>query len=252
MTDIAAVSRGPGMTLASDLINLALTDSGVLGVGQTPQAQDTSDTLRRLNMMLGQWSQRRWLVYHLVDTAKVCTGAQSYTVGAGGDFNITRPAQIHAAYLRQIAPSTPTPVDFWLEQIMSREDYSRLALKGLVASPSTHFFYDSDFPNGVIYPWPIPSSSYELHIVTKAVLQQFAAVGDSVTLPVEYEEAIYFNLMVRLRAAYRLPADKVQVGLAKAALNTIRRANFQIGNLGMPATLQKGGPAYNILSDQGR
>lgn len=240
------------MTLASDLINLALTDSGVLGVGQTANAQDITDCLRRLNMMIAQWSQRRWLVYHLVDTAKVMTGAQSYTVGTGGDFNITRPAQIEAAYLRQIAPSTPTPVDFWLDPIMSREDYSRLALKGLQASPSTWYFYDSDFPNGKIYPWPIPSSSFELHIITKAVLQQFATVGDAVALPPEYEEAIFYNLMVRLRAAYRLPADNVQIGLAKAALNTIRRANFQIARLTMPTTLQKGGPSYNILSDQGR
>lgn len=240
------------MTVASDLINLALTDSGVLGVGQTAQAQDLTDTLRRLNMMISQWSQRRWLVYHLIDTAKVCTGAQSYTVGAGGDFNITRPAQIEAAYIRQIVPGTPTPVDFWLTQIPAREDYSQLALKGLVASPADRFYYDAGYPNGLVYPWPIPGAAYELHILTKAVLQQFAAVTDAVVLPPEYEEAIYTNLMVRLRAAYRLPADRVMIGLAKASLNTIRRANFQIGRLTLPRGLGNSGPGYNVFSDQGR
>lgn len=238
------------MTLASDLISLALTDSGVLGVGQTAQTQDLNDALRRLNMMLGQWTQRRWLVYHLVDTSKVCTGAQSYTVGTGGDFNITRPAAIEGAYIRQVAPASPTPVDYWLGQIMSREDYSQLALKSLAASPPDRFFYDSDFPNGRIYPWPIPSSSWELHILTRAVLQQFAALTDTVNLPPEYEEAIYTNLMVRLRAAYQFKADPVMVGLAKAALNTVRRANFQIGALGLPATLRRG-LNYNVYSDRG-
>jgi len=238
------------MTLASDLINLALTDSGVLGVGQSPQAQDTSDTLRRLNMMIAQWSQRRWLVYHLVDTGLVMTGAQSYTVGTGGDFNITRPAGIEGAYIRQVVPISPTPVDWWLDQCMSREEYSQICLKNMNASPSETFFYDSDYPLGRIYPWPIPSSSFELHILTRQVLQQFATVGDTVTLPPEYEEAIYANLMVRLRSAYRLPPDPGINGLAKASLNTIRRANFQIGRLNLPQTLYHGGGGYNILGDR--
>jgi hypothetical protein len=33
------------MTTAADIINLALKDSGVLGIGQTAQAEDTTDTL---------------------------------------------------------------------------------------------------------------------------------------------------------------------------------------------------------------
>lgn len=242
MADIPPVTRGLwAMTIVSDLINLALKDSGVLGIGQNAQAEDISDTLRRLNMMLGQWSERRWLVYHLVDTACVCTGAQSYTVGVGGDFNIARPARIEAAYIRQLNGTPNQPVDFWLGEIKSREDYSLLALKGLHSSPSDRFFYDSDYPSGKLFPWPIPSDGYEVHIVTKAVLGAFATVADTVILPAEYEEAIYLNLMTRLRVAYRLPADKVQIGLAKAALNTIRRSNFQIGRLRMPAALRRVG-----------
>lgn len=237
------------MTLASDLINLALTDSGVLGQGQSASAQDQSDCLRRANQMLSQWSKRRWLVWHLVETSLVCTGAQSYTVGAGGNFNITRPDRIEFAFLRQVAPSTPTPVDFPLRQIQSREEYSALNLKGLVASPSDRFFYDSAYPLGAIYPWPIPSASFELHILTKDVFQQFAALTDTLTLPPEYEEAIYYNLMVRLRIAYRLPADREVNAMARAALNTIRKANFQIGVLSMPRSLRSRWATYNVYSD---
>jgi hypothetical protein len=96
----------------------------------------------------------------------------------------------------------------------------------------------------------VPSNQYQLHILTKAVLQQFANAADNVLLPPEYEEAIYMNLMVRLRMAYRLPADKVMVGLAKAALNTIRSSNFQIGRLALPKGVTRG-PAYNVYADRG-
>jgi hypothetical protein len=67
-----------------DLITLALKKAGVVGVGQTPEAEDTNDAFSDLNMMLGQWNRRRWLVYHLLDVAKVSTGAASYTVGPNG------------------------------------------------------------------------------------------------------------------------------------------------------------------------
>ena len=52
------------MTISTvgDLITLALKDSGVLGAGQTALAEDMNDALSRLNMMLGQWNRRRWLI----------------------------------------------------------------------------------------------------------------------------------------------------------------------------------------------
>jgi hypothetical protein len=37
---------------AGSIINLALKTAGVLGVGQTPQAEDANDALTFLNMML--------------------------------------------------------------------------------------------------------------------------------------------------------------------------------------------------------
>lgn len=238
------------MTQLSDIVNLAFKDAGVFGTGQTPSSDDQADALRRVNQMISQWNRRRWLVYHLVDNGFSCTGARSYTVGAGGNFNITRPDRIEAAYIRQLVPTNPTPIDWGLEEITSFEEYSKIAIKTLAASPSEYFFYDSGFPLGTIYPWPIPSNQYELHILTKAVLQQFAGTADALVLPPEYEEAIYLNLAVRLRMAYRLPADPVLIGLAKAALNTIRRSNFQIAPLRMPKGVTRG-PAYNIYADRG-
>ncbi len=160
------------------------------------------------------------------------------------------PDRIEAAYIRQVVPTNPTPIDWPLRLISSYEDYSKIAIKTLTAAPSEYLFYDSGFPLGKLYPWPIPNYQYELHILTKAVLQRFNSVDDFVLLPPEYEEAIYLNLMVRLRMAYRMKPDAMMVGLAKAALNTIRRGNTQISVLKMPGPITRG-PAYNIASDRG-
>lgn len=47
------------MTIANSLIRLALRSSGVVGVGQTPLADDVSDSLVVLNDMIGNWVRQR-------------------------------------------------------------------------------------------------------------------------------------------------------------------------------------------------
>lgn len=238
------------MTTPLDIIKLALKNAGVLGVGQTPLAEDLNDAFKLLNWMLGQWQRKRWLIYHLVDLAKTSTGAQSYTVGPAGDFNIaTRPDRLESAFFRQTVQSQPNQIDYPLEILQSREDYNNIALKQLTSFPS-YIFYDSAFPLGSVYPWPVPQATiYAVHITVKAVLAQFTSVEQTIVLPDEYMAAIHYNLTARLYGAYTRPPDPVIIGLAKDALNVIRGANVQIARLTMPADLTRPG-VYNPYSDQ--
>jgi hypothetical protein len=57
-------------------------------------------------------------------------------------------------------------------------------------------------------------------------------------MPSEYEEAIHYNLCVRLCSMYQYPVNPVQAGLAKLALNTIKVSNAQIPSLEMPSSLR--------------
>lgn len=232
-----------------ELINIVFRDSGVLGVGQTLQPQDTTDAKRRINMMLNQWKRRRWLVYHLVDHALPMTGARSYTFGAGGNINAPRPDAIESAFLRQVSQSQPNQPDFPLRLIPSYEDYSQITMKGLQAGPSWALFYDSGYPLGTLYPWPIPNSQYELHVQVKNELVNVGDIADEIVLPPEYELAIYAVQMQMTRSAYRFPPDATIDKLAKGALDTLRSTNFQIGTLGMPRAVMGRG-AYDINSDQ--
>jgi hypothetical protein len=198
---------------------------------------------------VAQWNRRRWLVYQLVETVCTCDGSTSYTVGAGGDFNIARPANIAAAFIRQTT-STPLEVDFYLDEIMSREEYSQIAIKGLHAAPSTHFFYDSGYPTGTLYPWPIPNAGYDLHILTPAVITAPTSINEAMVLPPEYFAALKDELAVQTRRGYGQPQNPDLVLAAKASLATIRKANFQVGRLSMPKAIGPG-VAYNPYSDQG-
>lgn len=242
------------MTTPADLILQAQKAAGIVGVGQPASGEDTSDALFHLNSIIGQWNRKRWLIWHLLDTAFTSTGAQSYTVGPNGNFNIPRPDRIEGAYFRQLVSGSPNLVDYPLDLLESREDYSRIRLKNLSTWPSA-VFYDAAFPTGNLYVYPVPQSGlFEIHILTKDVISTISAaqMGQAFNLPPEYDAALMWNLAVRLRAAYRYPPDPVMIGVAKDALNVIRNANTQIPRLKMPSGLRRmGGSRYNIYSDRG-
>ena len=238
------------MTTPLDIIKSSLKDAGVVGIGQAPSAEDYADGFQRLNWMISQWNRKRWLVYHLVTLGFVSTGAQSYTVGPGCQYDIaTRPARLESAFMRQLTQSQPNQIDYPLQILESREDYNNIALKTLTSFPN-YIFYDSDWPVGLIYPWPLPEASiYEVFITVSQVLGQFAAQNQAINLPDEYLAALHYNLAARNCVAYTRPISPDIVALARDSLNVIRGANTQIARLTMPADLIRPG-IYNPYSDQ--
>lgn len=238
------------MTTALDIINQAAKKSGVLGVGQTLLAEDVNDAYQDLQDLLAQWQRKRWLITHLVEYSVTSSGAQSYSVGPGGDFNISpRPDRIESAFFRQIITSNPNFVDYPLSCIQAREDYNLIALKQLTSFPQ-YYFYDSAFPTAALYPWPIVQASiYQIHITVKETLSQFTSLAEDVNLPLEYIPAMKFNLAIRLRQAYRLPPDPTLIGLAKDSLAVLRNANTQIPRLQIEKDLIRPGGIYNYYSD---
>jgi hypothetical protein len=237
------------MGTARALITLAMKDAGVIGVGQTPLAEDMNDALTNLNAMMAQWERRRWLVFHLIDVVFQATGAISYTLGTGGDINVARTDSIASAYFRQTIGGPINAVDYPLTVLNSRQDYNNIALKSMASFPSV-LFYDSGWPMGNVFIWPVPSNVYEIHLSLKSQLQTFTSLEDAVSLPPEYEEALRLNLAVRLRVSYRMPFDPQLNGLAKLATNTVKNSNTQIPLLQFPSDLPRAvGGRYNIFSD---
>lgn len=230
------------MTTALDIINISAKQAGVLAIGQTLTGDDSADILMLLNSMLAQWNQKRWLVYHLVDIACPSTGAQSYTVGPGAQFVVTRPARLEAAYARLTGEPAGSAgyLDYPLQLIQTREEYSMLSFKQLSTFPS-FVFYDASFPTGTLYFWPVPSNMFELHIVLKETLPQFSGLTTALNLPPEYLDALIYSLSVRIQMLYNLPVNPALSAMAAASLNTVKVANSRVPELLMPAGLAREG-----------
>lgn len=202
-------------------------------------SKDVDDAFSLLVMMLAQWQRKRWLVWNEQEVSLVSTGANSYTIGpTATDFITARPDKIHAAWCRLQPFAGPHPVDLPLTIIEAKEDWAQITIKDLQSIPAA-VFYDSSYPVGKVYFWPVPiAAQYEMHLVVKATLPVPVTVTDQLNMPPEYLDAIVNNLAVRI--AVSSPGGQVSpllLSQARASLETIRLANSQIPLLSMPSAL---------------
>ncbi|HEY2418116.1 MAG TPA: hypothetical protein VGH84_09360 [Steroidobacteraceae bacterium] len=233
-----------------DLITFVLRASGINGIGQTPSAEDANTGLEFVRTTISLWQRKRWLIWNEVELSKVSTGANYYSIGPGQDFDSARPDKIHAAWCRMQPFGGPNPVDISLAIIEAKEDWSGITIKDLKSIPAA-VFYDSSWPIGRVYFWPVPpGGQYEMHLVVKATLPTYTTLTDPLALPPEYLEALIWTLCVKMQMSYGLPARQDHAAAMKVAIDDIKMANAQIPLLSMPAALV--GRGGDVSSWQGK
>lgn len=235
---IAPIHAGVPST-AQQVVFLALRMAGRINDNQSVSdtSKDVDDAFSLLVMMLGQWQRKRWLIWNEQEVSLISTGANSYSIGPGSAFDIARPDKIHAAWCRLMPFAGPNPVDLSLQIIEAKEDWARITIKDLKSIP-TAVFYDSSYPVGQIYFWPVPpAATYEMHLVVKATLPVPTSVTASMALPPEYLDAVVNNLACRIIVASGGQISPFLLGQAKASLETVKMTNSQIPLLSMPAFL---------------
>lgn len=237
--------------LVSDLINLSMRTSGILGVGQVALPQDLQDAASVLTLMMEQWRQKRWLVFRLnYDLIPLILQQASYSVGPDptADFVTDgqyRPANIQSCYLRQFTGSGPNsfPIDFPLRILQSRQQYDAIRLKNLTSWPSC-IYYDPTIPLGNLLIWPVPmQTNFGLYIAWQLAIDyvseqspQDPELTDS--LPSETQLALMYNLALLLITNYKMPPDQSLAAAARSSLNTLRMTNFALQPLAMPRAVR--------------
>lgn len=241
------------MVTARDVGTFALSKAGIVAAGRPASATDINNAITDLQDMLALWTRERWMNWDMLNIGVVSTGAPTYTAGPAGDYAVTpRPNRLASAFLRQLTQPTGLNTDTPVEIIPSREEYDRIALKGLV-SFTQFVFLDTTYPLATVRPYPVPTASiYALFLTFKDVMPQITIDTDMSSFPAEYIPAMKFNLARWLRQGYGkgMKPDVELNKIASSTLDIIRNANLQIPELVMPRALVLNGPGYNILSDQ--
>ena len=202
---------------ALEIIDYALRNINVLYTGQTSSTDQQSECLEVLQVMLRSWATRGLLMYYIDEgeTLTTVAGTASYTIGVGGDVNTVRPVKILNAYFRE------GNRDYPVETIQGGE-YADIWDKADTRRPQK-LWYNPVYPLGEIKIWPTGAGT--MYLDSQKQFTEPATVAASCTYAPEFDEAMAFNLAVRLAPRYNKPVGKALDALARKSLLRITRLN---------------------------
>lgn len=229
------------MTTARNLVEDALRKIHVLGKGQSLDSDEANDAFRLLNSMLSMWSVQGDLVYTSSKETFPLTGAGTYTIGTGLDFNTVAPLYITSAYV------TSGSIDYDLHRIDDTE-YSAISDKTISSSIPEYYYYDGN-PTARIYLYPVDSGATSITLNSVKPLGAFATLDTVYDMPAHYEIAIVYNLGVLISPEYEKTPSPIVMQTAVSALQAIRtqvnRNNKRVASLGgIPSRGQSYGNIY--------
>lgn len=232
---------------ALTIITDALLDLGVLADEEVPTASQAAGALRKLNNMIDAWGLESLLLYG--DQSYVLpftAGKGVYTIGPGGDFNISRPNVISAAYTRDSYLPPTSTFDTPL-MIYTDEQWQDSPLKGQTAAwPNWGIWFNYTYPLIQAYVNPIPATSqYQLVIWTTGVLGNLT-LDQVIALPAGYKRALTSNLVIDLASSYEREPSASTVQIAQTSKANIKVQNFQLNTLSVPGM----GGQYDIVSNR--
>lgn len=206
------------MATVQQVINRSLRLLGQLEAGGSPTSDESNDALMALNAMFSTWCNPAVMTYALrEESLTLADGDASYTIGTGGDLNTTRPVRIHHAYILDAGISHPV-------EIIEDHEYQAIPSKTTESDWPTHINYRPTMPTGTLYVWPVPNATRTLKILTPVPLAAVALV-DTVSLPPGWEDAMAYNLAVRIAPEYEAAPSVEVVRLAGQTRRAIAASN---------------------------
>lgn len=208
---------------ARELVTASLKLIGAIAPGESLAAQEASDALSALNRMISSWSTERLLIYarHRETPFTLSASDATVTMGSSGDIT-TRAQWIDSAAIQDATTSTEYPV-----RLLTQPEYAAIADKTLTAAYPTALFDDGGYPQRTLTLWPIPSAAHKLVLYTLRPISSVSTLDTSISLPPGYEEALIYNLAIRLAPEYGRSAPAEVVAIATEAKAGIKRANHR-------------------------
>jgi hypothetical protein len=207
------------MATVRDLISSSLRKLSILGAGENLTAEDATDGLNSLNQMLSSWSADGQVIFsRSVDSIPLTSGLQTYTMGIGGAINTARPAGITQATIN--LGSTVYMLNIWNSNVISTQGFP--TLQGI---PSD-IYVNNGNPLLTLQLYPVPIGGLTLNIYSMKPLSSLA-LNDTVDLPPGFEEAIIYNLAVRIAPEYDREASQTVKEMASESKGVIMRNNQQ-------------------------
>jgi hypothetical protein len=186
--------------LCRDLLYISFREARIL---LRPQAVNSDNELKDglifLNQQVNYWEARDCYAYTTTfDLYNLSPGHQPHLIGPGlssPDFNASiRPTEIVSASI--VLPGA-YPVDIPLN-LRDNAWWAVNSVKTITSTIPTDLYYETDYPNGKLFFWPIPKGANGVRLETTVQLHEFTTLDDVFIAPQAYQSAVSLTLAEEL------------------------------------------------------
>ncbi len=247
-------------TTGTEILQDSFAILNVFLPGEAMAPADGALGLRFLNDLLGEWSQRSQFIPIISRnrfplTANKGGPTNRYSIGPGGDFNVTRPSNQNSLVSANLIlggsiPAVRVPLGIYTDQA-----YDANAIPDLANSQPTGIYYNPTYIGdlGSIFLWPVPTvSTNDLELFLQEEVARFADLSTIYYVPDGWPRALKYNVADNLQTPYGKQMSQAAQRLAVSSMGTIKRANVKLSDLLNDASQFAGNRQsyYNINSGQ--
>jgi hypothetical protein len=212
------------------------------------------------NRMLSGWAQRDQFIPVISRNRFSLVANQGgpdnpYTIGPGGDFDITRPQNQNSITAANLILTTTSPEVRVPLGIYTDQSYDANKLPSMSNTQPTGLYYNPTYANdlGSIYLWPVPTVNYnDLELFLTDAIAPFADLTTNYYLPDGGEDVITYQLSLRLQGPYGKTLNPEDKRIAKEVLGVFKRSNAKMSDLANDAYVFTYGrrTLYNIQTGE--
>lgn len=234
------------MPQVSTMILRSLRLIGEKTRGATLTSAENIECLYELNSMLESWANERLLIHTLSQTSFALTASQGeYTIGIGGNFNMTRPTRIVDPCFIRDSQGSDTPL--WL---INAQAYGGIVDKTADGSYPVYLFYDYGYSatsTGTVFFWPEPQAGLSTYINTLQPFVSFSTMTHPISLPPGYQRAIEYNYAVEASGGFTNVDPQVAL-IARQSKAAIKSQNLPAPISKLDAGAGGGGTRSTIIT----
>jgi hypothetical protein len=224
------MALGYAWTLTRDnIINAALRKIGVIGIGETAEAEMITNGALALNGLLKEWSGIHSAPWRVTNASLTTTASQNYVSLTGTTYSM--------AILKAIISTSSTRnIVKELNLVESHDFLEYLNQTSETGEPTIGWAsVESGASLSKLYLYPIPDATYYIDVEFLRVLQDFGASGDNMQMSASWGSALIYGLAADLSHEYSCPMNERQAlrgeaerTLKNAKLSTVERPTEQI------------------------
>jgi hypothetical protein len=229
---------------ARELIVCALQEIGAIASNETATNADATTSLVRLNSLIDLWQIERLAIATITRSVFTLVASQgSYTLGPTGDWVFpVRPQFIQRAAMLDTS-NYEAPIEIATDDRWAAELH-----KALTSTDVTAMYYRRTVPNGTVSLWPVPTdATVQAVLYIPTPLTGVLDLTTELVLPPGYEEALRYNLAVRLAPVFSRPVDPTLNTLAVETKAAMKRANARPQEMTVDPAITGGG-AFDIYT----